>query len=393
MRMTDSLLLACLLLSGCGAGSQVSQPKTLFIGIDGVQLQHYEALGDDTQLKRRLHYAKAYAGGINGRASEQATVSGPGWITLLTGVWANKHGVTSNAESLRVDPAFPSLFKRLRQALPNAYLASVVNWPPINTSFLLEDAQGNDVRESGLSDDQVVERTLEILDRQSADFTFIQLDEPDQVGHSSGFGERYQFALRETDNRIGRLLDKIEVRVKEHPQEDWLVIVSTDHGRDFWGKGHGGVTEQEKTVFIASNKVLNEELTEPSIPEDNPGPNNLYSHAAQTSVAPTVLRHMGVDLQPQWNLDGTPLLGETGVRKARADESRARLLWNSTSSAGVTIYRNGQLLTEVPAAHGQWTDPDGMEQVNDYLLMLNGTAAAVRNEPAGKPPANERVAY
>lgn len=392
-----ALLAAALLLGlffkGCEPRQSPIHPKALLIGMDGVQLQHYEQLGGDTHLQRRLFYGKAYAGGVNGRASEQPTISGPGWMTLLTGVWANKHGVISNAETLRVDPEFPSLFKRLRDALPNAYLSSVVNWSPINTAFLLEDAQGNNVRESGLDDERVTDRTLQILESTPADFTFIQFDEPDQVGHASGFGPAYQFALREADNRLGRLLDKVEERARKNPQEDWLVIVSTDHGRDYWGKGHGGVTEQEKTVFIASNKPLNEELNQPSIPEDNPGPNNLYGYAAQTSVAPTVLRHMGLDLKPEWRLDGTPLLGATGVRKARAIEADAKLLWNSDSSGTVIIHKNGQVVTNVQAYLQQWTDPQGMRQANDYVLELDDTPVAVRTRPASKPFILEEISY
>lgn len=393
MPLSRLLLMTWVLLAGCDPASNAPQPKTLIVAMEGVQLDHYEALGDATNLKQRLYYASAYTGGITGLASEQPTVSGPGWITLLTGVWSNKHGVDSNAESLRVDPAFPSLFKRLRQALPTAYLSSVVNWSPINTAFLLEDAHGNDVRESGLSDVQVTERALEILGNTPADFTFIQLGEPDKAGHDGGFDAHYQEALRQADSQLGQLLDKIDERRRNHPREDWLVIVSTDHGRDYWGKGHGGVTEQEKSIFIASNKPLNEELTQPSIPEEKPGPNNLYRLAAQTSVAPTVLRHMGLALQPQWLLDGTPLLGGTGVRKARADEANARLRWHSTAKGYLTILKNGHVVAQVPAAAEQWTDPDGMDDINDYVLILDGTPAAVRNRPAGKPYSIEEVAY
>ncbi|MFJ4064995.1 alkaline phosphatase family protein [Pseudomonas sp. NPDC089996] len=381
------------LFKGCDHRQPPIQPKTLIIGMDGVQLQHYEQLGSDTNLHKRLFYGKAYAGGISGRASEQATISGPGWITLLTGVWANKHGVIANTESLRIDPRFPSLFKRLRDALPNAYLSSIVNWSPINTAYLLEDAQGNNVRESGLSDEQVTARTLEILENTAADFTFIQLDEPDEVGHASGFGPAYQVALREADEKLGRLLDKVAARAQKNPQEDWLVLVCTDHGRDYWGSGHGGVTEQEKTVFIASNKPLNEELTQPSVPEDNPGPNNLYGFAAQTSVAPTVLRHMGLDLLPEWGLDGTPLLGATGVRKARAIEGDARLLWNSDSQRAVIIHRNGQVAASVPAYLQQWTDPQGMREARDYVLVLDDTPIALRTRPVSAPFALEKASY
>lgn len=385
MRRVNLLLLLLLaLLPGCEPARHPSQPKALFIGLGGVQLQQYLQLGDATNLAQRLYYGKAYAGGINGTASEQPTLSGPGWVTLLTGVWSNKHGVDSNADSQRVNTAFPSLFKRLRQAFPNAYLASIVNWPPINTAFLLEDAHGADVRESGLTDAQVTERTLQILGNTPADFTFIQLDEPDQVGHNEGYGQRYLQALRKVDIEIGHLLDKVDQRRRMFPQEDWLVIVSTDHGRDYWGKGHGSVSEQEKSIFIASSKPLNQELTELSIPAEMPGPNNLYGLPAQTSVAPTVLRHMGLKLQPEWLLDGTPLLGNTGVRKVRADENTGRLRWNSNADGYLTIIKNGQVVAQVAASDGQWTDPEGMGKQNDYVLVLDGTPAAVRNRPAAK---------
>lgn len=386
-----TLLLASLLLKGCDQRQPPIQPKVLIIGMDGVQLERYEAL-EHSNLQR-LSYGKAYAGGITDRASEQGTVSGPGWMSLLTGVWANKHGVISNDESLRIDPRYPSVFKRLRQALPDAYISSVVNWSPINTAYLLVDAQGNNVRESGLTDEQVTARTLDILDRTPADLTFIQLDEPDQAGHANGFGSAYDFALREADGRLGRLLDKVEERTHEHPEEDWLVILSTDHGRDKDGRGHGGASEQEKTIFIASNKPLNEELTQPSIPEDNPGPNQLYSFAAQVSVAPTVLRHMGLDLLPEWRVDGTPLLGDTGVRKARADEANARLLWNSSAQGSVIIYKNDRMVAQVKADQQQWSDPEGMGQVADYVLELDGTPAAVRTRPVNKPFVIEESSY
>lgn len=387
------LLLFLALLPGCESEQNASRPKTLFIGLDGVQLQQYLLLGDATNLKQRLYYGKAYTGGINGKASEQPTLSGPGWVTLLTGVWSNKHGVDSDADSQRVNPAFPSLFKRLRQAFPTAYLSSVVNWSPINTAFLLEDAHGTNVRESGLPDDRVVERALEILDTTPADFTFIQLDEPDQVGHEEGYNERYQHALRKADNEIGRLLDKVDQRRRLFPKEDWLVIVSTDHGRDYWGKGHGSASQQEKTIFIASSKPLNQELNELSIPAEMPGPDNLYGLPAQTSVAPTILRHMGLRLQPEWLLDGTPLLGDTGVRKARADESKARLRWNSEAKGYLTILKNGHVVAQVAASDRQWTDPEGMAQQNDYVLVLDGTPAAVRNRPAAKTFVIENSSY
>ncbi len=64
MRLASLLLLLFLALQpGCDPARHPSRPKTLLIGIDGVQLQQYLQLGDATNLKQRLHYGRAYAGG------------------------------------------------------------------------------------------------------------------------------------------------------------------------------------------------------------------------------------------------------------------------------------------------------------------------------------------
>ena len=88
-----------------------------------------------------------------------------------------------------------------------------------------------------------------------------------------------------------------------------------------------------------------------------------------------------------------PLLGKAGARKARADEANARLRWHSSAKGYLTILKNGHVVAQVPAAAGQWTDPDGMDTVNDYVLVLDATPVAVRNRPAGQPYNIEEVAY
>ena len=36
--------------------------------------------------------------------------------------------------------------------------------------------------------------------------------------------------------------------------EDWLIIVTTDHGRSlFGGRNHGGQSDRERTIWIATN--------------------------------------------------------------------------------------------------------------------------------------------
>jgi len=71
--------------------SESRQKKVLVIGIDGcrpdallaARIPHLEKL-----MKQGSYSYKAQTGDI--------TISGPGWSSLLTGVWRQKHGVQDN---------------------------------------------------------------------------------------------------------------------------------------------------------------------------------------------------------------------------------------------------------------------------------------------------------
>lgn len=378
MKMKPGSLLAAGLMAT--AISATAAPKTLLIGIDGVQYEKLRAL--NPPQFNRLQSAKAYTGGVDGAFSQQGTVSGPGWATILTGVWANKHQVASNDSGL-ADARFPSLFKRIRQAQPNAYIASITNWSPINQRYFVEDVADNNLTLSGLSDENVTSRVVEVLNTTPADFTFLQLSDPDNVGHAKCFGSEYDQALRNADRRLGRLLDAVAKRERERPDEDWLVLVSTDHGRTPpRGCGHGGQTEEEKTIFIATNKPLNAEFSQHAVPPEHPNFNGLYGYAAQASIAPTVLPHMGIESQPGDLLDGIPLTGALGVRKLMpAGGGSSSLRWHSTDAGTVSIRRNGASVANVPARQQEWRDPAAVDGVVDYTLVLNNTPVSLRRAP------------
>ena len=44
------------------------------------------------------------------------------------------------------------------------------------------------------------------------------------------------------DSILKQVWEAVKERQKKH-DEDWLVIVTTDHGRSYNGTGHGGQTE------------------------------------------------------------------------------------------------------------------------------------------------------
>lgn len=72
-------------------------------------------------------------------------------------------------------------------------------------------------------------------------------------------------------------------------------------------------------------------------------------------------------------------------------QSRKRA--SSSPTGYLTILKNGHVVPQVPARDGQWTDPQGMEKQNDYVLVLDGTPTAVRNRSAAKAFVIEESSY
>lgn len=344
--------------------------RVLLLGVDGVQLSEMQDLG--LPNIQRLNVRKAYTGGINKEASQQQTSSGAGWATILTGVWANKHLVVENSSGA-ANPQFPSIFKRLRDARPDAKIASVAHWAEPNTVYFRNDVQGNDLTLSGLDDATVTAKGVELI-QQNYDLVFLHLDDPDHWGHERCFGSKYDESLRIADQQLGQLLDAVD-----QSESNWLVLMTTDHGRDILGCGHGAQTENEKSIFIASNKPLNDEFNHVVTDHlSNTDFDGLYGNPAQASITPTVLRYLGVEPKAEWNLDGLPLFGKVGVRKLLPGGGNNDFSWYANGNGPVDIYRNGTFLAQVDALQRGFTDSAEINGIYDYVLVKNDTPVSLR---------------
>jgi len=102
----------------------------LVIGIDGCRsdaLQAARAPNIKSLIENGTVCYRVYAGGTLGTKTQQKTVSGPGWASILTGVWADKHRIPDNEFAnpnlkQRVDGqnvGFPHFFTRIKQSCPN----------------------------------------------------------------------------------------------------------------------------------------------------------------------------------------------------------------------------------------------------------------------------------
>ncbi|MGY3689800.1 alkaline phosphatase family protein [Vibrio coralliilyticus] len=314
--------------------AQASNKKVLLVGIDGMQFEHIAKL--PTPAFDRLQITKAYAGGVKGRFSEQKTSSGPGWTTILTGVWVNKHGISSNSVG-PADADWPSIFRQIHNAKDQAQMYSFSTWGTINTLYFPADMPLLAAHSEGGGDDYSVNRTLEVLGSQSPDFIFVHLDEPDGAGHSYGWGDEYDKSITGSDARLGKLLDAVEKRQTEK-DEEWLVLVTTDHGRNArTGSGHGNQTSSEKTIFIASNQPLHSRY-QSYVSVANQDFDGLYNLPAQTFIVPTILEFLGIK-QNRLRLDGFPLVGDIEAQKVYAtiESKRCGLEWDADKGSPIAL--------------------------------------------------------
>lgn len=346
--------------------------KVLLIGIDGLQ---YEKIGSNhTPNFDRLFLSKAYTGGLSKTQTQQKTKSGPGWATILTGVWVNKHQVPSNDSGL-ANNAYRSLYRYIAEHDASAHIASFSTWGPIHSQFFRSDLTLIKQRSEGGSDDDNLNKALATLNNDSADFVFLHLDEPDAVGHALCFGSAYNKAVEDADKRLGKLLDAVEA--KERKGENWLVMVTTDHGRTpIVGCHHGEQTEPEKTIFIASNKVLNKEFSSKAVNPANTDFSGLYGYPAQTAIVPTILSFMGIETGVQAGFESTSLYGDVGIRKL--NYANKLFTWLDEAHAPTRVYRNNQLLETLPAGVSQWQDSAPTSGINDYSFEQQGVYVGYR---------------
>lgn len=286
------LILIASLFFGCVSESvsPTEMPKAIFIIVDGIPADVIEhtATPNLDEISGEGGYTRAYVGGEVGTESESPTVSAVGYMSLITGTWSNKHNVRDNAVE---DPnyAYWDIFRIAKAHDPSLKTAIFSTWIDNRTKLLGDglaaaggtkldyhfdgfeldterfphDDDGNYIRNI---DALVVEETARYIEANGPDLTWVYLEYTDDVGHRFGDGPEMSGAVRLMDERIGAIWSAIKSR-RVRLAEDWVLVVTTDHGRDAeTGKDHGGQSERERTVWIVTNSDrLNEHF------DDMPG--------------------------------------------------------------------------------------------------------------------------
>ncbi|NEE11526.1 phosphodiesterase [Streptomyces sp. SID7499] len=234
------------------------------------------------------------------------TDSGPGWSSILTGVWPERHGVTGNDFKGADYTRYPDFLTRAARARPGLRTMAAVSWPALVRRGTLGRTIGRRVRHNGESrgyetaDRRVARAALRRLTTSDPDVLFVYFGATDEAGHDTGpLSPAYDRALLAQDAHLGQLLAAIEARASDpsRAEEHWTVLITTDHGHRDAG-GHGGDSRAEREVFVI--------LAEPGAPA-RPGGTRLDTPRL-VDIAPTVLDRLGIPVDPAWGLQGRVLV-------------------------------------------------------------------------------------
>lgn len=296
--------LAC--LAGNLTGADFGNRHVILFGIDGcrsdalkIAVETGKAPNISALIKSGTVTWTAYAGGELDKPTQQATNSGPGWSSIFTAVWHDKHGVTDN--SFRGDnfARFPNFLDRLHVLNPKADLVSLISWPPLHEHLIkpTDDETSCTCHTYSHADPvgterKLIDNTIHSLSSGDPDVIFCYQGYIDHAGHTFGFSPEvpeYMESIRLSDERIGEVIAAVRKRPK-FAEEDWLFIVATDHGGI--EKRHGGQTPEERVI--------------PLIVSGGNTPKGMLSTAVvgQTVVPATVMRHLGIEVDPSWGWVG-----------------------------------------------------------------------------------------
>ncbi|GAA4505680.1 MULTISPECIES: alkaline phosphatase family protein [Nonomuraea] len=234
------------------------------------------------------------------RVIRARTDSGPGWSSIASGVWPDKHGVVDNGFAGAQFTKYPDFLSRAQAARPDLTTAAFFSWAALDEHGAFGRTIGHRLVLDGYAltfagaDKQVTAEAGRHLAEAGPDLSFVYLGDTDEVAHELGpFCPEYTAALMTQDTALGGFLDAIRAR-PSYAGERWTVLVTTDHGHVDEG-GHGGASDEERTVFVIAAR-LGADLG--GVPLAGPRP---------VDVGPTALAQLGIPVDPAWDLDGVPL--------------------------------------------------------------------------------------
>ena len=247
------------------AGASLGNRRLLVIGMDGMRGDSIACDGCAKPsallalMKTGAYHLNVLAGGIkidelpDGTqtvGNEQRSISGPGWGSVLTGHWDDDHGLTDNTLTYRMIK--PHVFDLLRQGYPTSTSAVLADWE--NLSQNMKPYSSKFVRQTAKYTTEGPATIISLLNQRkppTAIFWHIGLTDIHRANYDPT-SSVYQYYISMANELIETVLNHLTSR-PSYQNEEWLIVVTSDHGgiRD----GHNHQTYEEKNSFVILNNT------------------------------------------------------------------------------------------------------------------------------------------
>lgn len=237
--------------------SSGQQRKVLMISIDGATGSEIQKIAPPNITALEKHGKYTY-----NVLTDVVATDASSWVSLLTGVGYGKHQITDSSfqyipsddissEEHSADPVpyFPTVFSYILQSKPDYKMAVITPWAGLaNYARIVDYAEGT------ANDEAAKDSAVSILKRvNSLGVMTVDFNEAELAGNAGSFSSSdagYKAAVLKADGYVGDIMKALQSR-KNFSTENWLVIITTNHG--------GSATNPKPGFIVYSNPALQEE--------------------------------------------------------------------------------------------------------------------------------------